>query len=153
MWTFSFSINPSNKCSGLISLKRENSLCVNSLLSKRTFRSVHQHRNSKATILWLSAFFVVQLSQLYMTTWKIIALTIQNFVGRVTSLRFNTLSRFVIAFLPRNKRLLISWLQSPLQWLYSPRRGNLSVLPPVSFYLPWSTGARCPDLSVFNMQF
>ena len=83
------------------------------LAIQRTLKSILQHCNSKASILQHSAFFIVQLSYLYMTTGKAIALTIQTFVGKVMSLLFNTLSRFVIAFLPRSKHLSISWLQSP----------------------------------------
>ena len=77
-----------------------------------TLKSLLQHHSSKASILWYSAFFIVQLSHLYMTTGKTIALTRQNFVGKVMSLLFNMLSRLVIAFLPRSKSLLILWLQS-----------------------------------------
>ena len=96
-----------------------------------TFRSLLQHHSSKASILWHSAFFTVQLSQPYMTTGKTtIALAIQTFVGRVLSLLFNILSRFVIAFLPRGNHLLISWLQSPSAVIYSPERGNLSTFSP-----------------------
>ena len=87
-----------------------------------TLISLLQHHSSKASILQLSAFFMVQLSQKYMTTGKTIALTIWTFVSRVTSLLFNTLSRFVIAFLPRSKRLLISWLQSPSAVILEPKR-------------------------------
>ena len=78
-----------------------------------TLKSLHQHHSSKASILWCLAFFMVQLSHPYMTTGKTIALTRRSFVGKVISLLFNMLSRLVIAFLPRNKHLLISWLQSP----------------------------------------
>ena len=78
-----------------------------------TLKSLLQHHSSKASIIWGSAFFIVQLSHPYMTTGKTIALTRQTFVGKVISLLFNTLSRLVTAFFPRNKRLLISWLQSP----------------------------------------
>ena len=86
------------------------------------FRSLLQHYISKASVLWHSAFFMVQLSQLYVTTGKTIALTIQTFVSRVTSLLFNTLSRLVIAFLPRSNRLLISWLQSPSAVILEPKK-------------------------------
>ena len=106
----SFSISPSYEYSGLISLKID---WFDLLTVQGTLRSLLQHHGSKASILWRSVFFMVQLSQPYVTTGKIIALTIQTFVDRVISLLFNTLSRFVIAFLPRSKRLLISWLQSP----------------------------------------
>ena len=85
-----------------------------------TLRSLLQHHSSKASILWHSAFFMVQLSHPYVTTGKTIALTSRNFVGKVMSLLFNMLSRLVIAFLPRSKRLLISWLQSPSAVILEP---------------------------------
>ena len=91
------------------------------LAVQRTLRSLLQHHSSKASILWCSAFFTVQLSQPYMTTGKTIALTIRTFVSRVTSLLFNTLSRFVIAFLPRSNHLLIPWLQSPSAVILEPK--------------------------------
>ena len=98
-WSFSFSISPSSEYSGVISFRID----LFDLDCLETLRSLLQHRNSKASILWLSAFFMVQLSHPYMTTGKNTAFTIQNFVGKVTSLLFNTLSRFVIAFLSRSK--------------------------------------------------
>ena len=88
-----------------------------------------QHHNLKASILQCSSFFMVQLSHPYMTTGKIIALTRWTFVGKLTSLFFNTLSRFVIAFLPKSKDLLVSWLQRHPQWFWSPRNENLSLFP------------------------
>ena len=106
-WSFSFSISPSNDYSGLISFRMD---WLHSFAVKGTFKSLLQHHSSKASILWCSAFFIVQLSHPYMTTGKIIALTRQTFVGKVMSLLFNTLSRMVITFLPRSKCLLISWL-------------------------------------------
>ena len=111
---FSFSISLSNEYSGLISLEID---WLNLFAVQGTLRSLLQHHSSKASILWCSTFFMVQLSQpqLYMTTGKNIALIIWTFTGRVMSLLSNTLSRFVIVFLPRSKCLLISWLQSPLQ--------------------------------------
>ena len=87
-----------------------------------TLKSLLQHHSSKASICWLSAFFIVQLSHPYMTMGKILALTRQTFVSKVMSLIFNMLSRFVIAFLPRSKRLLISWLQSPSAVILEPRK-------------------------------
>ena len=116
-----------------------------------TFRSLLQHHSLKASILWCSSFFIVQLSQLSVTMGKTISLTIQTFVSRVMSLLFNTLSRFVITFLPRSKHLLISWLQSPSAVIWSSRRGNLSLLPLFPFYLPCTNGARCHDLSFLNI--
>ena len=109
-WSFSFSISIFNKYSGLISLKIDWFVL---LAVQGTFRSLLQHYSPKASILWHYAVFTIQLSQLYMSTGRTIVLTIWTFVGRVMSLPFNTLSRFVIAFLPRSKHLLISWLQSP----------------------------------------
>ena len=93
-----------------------------SLAVQRTLRSLLQHHSSKASILQSSAFFMVQLSHPYMTTGKIIALTIWTFVGKVMSLLFNTLSSFIIAFLPRSKHILIAWLQSPSAVILDPKR-------------------------------
>ena len=109
-WSFSFSISPSNEYSGLISFRMD---WLNLLVVQGTLKSLLQHHSSKASILQWSAFFIVQLSQPYMTTRKIIALTRRTFLGKVMSLLFNKLSRLVIIFLPRSKHLLISWLQSP----------------------------------------
>ena len=92
------------------------------LAIQRTFRSLPQHHKSKASILQCSAFFIVQFSHLYMTTGKTIALTRWTFVGKVMSLLFNTLSRFVTAFLPRSKHLLISWLQFPYTVILEPKK-------------------------------
>ena len=107
-WSFSFSISPSNEYSGLISFRMD---WLDVLAVQGTLKSLLQHHSSKASILWYSAFFMVQLSHSYMTTGKTIALTRWTFVGKVMSPLFNMLSRLVIAFLPRWKRLLISWLQ------------------------------------------
>ena len=109
-WSFSFNICPSNEHSGLISFRMD---WLDLLAVQGTLKSLLQHHSSKASILWHSAFFIVQLSHPYMTTGKAIALTRQTFVGKVMSLLFNMLSRLVITFLPRSKRLLISWLRSP----------------------------------------
>ena len=109
-WSFSFSISPSNEYSGLISARMD---WMDLLAVQGTLKSLLQHHSSKASILWHSAFFTVQLSHQYMTTGKTIALTRRTFVGKVMSLFFNVLSRLVITFLPRSKHLLISWLQSP----------------------------------------
>ena len=108
--SFSFSISPSKEYSGLISFRMD---WLDLLAVQGTLKSLLQHHSSKASILWHSAFFMVQLSHPYMTTRKTIALTRWTFVGKVMSLLFNMLSRLVIAFLPRSKCLLISWLQSP----------------------------------------
>ena len=109
-WSLSFSISPSNEYPGLIFIKIDwfYLLAVQGIL-----KSLLQHHSSKASILWHSAFFMVQLSFPYTTAGKTIALILHTFLGKVISLLFNTLSRFVIAFLPRSKCLLISWLQSP----------------------------------------
>ena len=109
-WIFSFSISPFNEYSGLISFRMD---WLDLLAVQGTFKSLLQHHRSKASILQCSAFFIVQLSHPYMTTGKTIALTRRTFVGKVMSLLLNMLSRLVIIFLPRSKRLLISWLQSP----------------------------------------
>ena len=109
-WSLSHSISPSNEYSRLISFRID---WFDLLAVQGALKSLLQHRSSKASILWLSAFFTVQLSHWYMTTAKTIALTIWTFFGKVMSLLFNMLSWFVIAFLSRSKYLLISWLQSP----------------------------------------
>ena len=106
-WSFSFSISPSNEHPGLISFRMD---WLDLLAVQEALKSLLQHHNSKVSILQRSAFFIVQLSNPYMTTGKTIALTRWTFVGKVMSLLFNMLSRFVIAFLPRRKCLLISWL-------------------------------------------
>ena len=118
-WSFSFSISPPNEYSGLISFRMD---WFDLFSVQGTLKSLLQYHSSKALILWLSAFFMVQLSHPYMTTGKTIALTRRIFVGKVTSLLFNTLSRLVIAFLPRSKHLLISWLQSPSAVILEPRK-------------------------------
>ena len=108
-WSFSFSISPSNEYSGLISFRMD---WLDLLVVQGTLKSL-QHHSSKVSILRHSAFFTIQLSHPYMTTGKTIALTRQTFVGKVISLLFNMLSRLVITFLPRSRRLLTSWLQAP----------------------------------------
>ena len=118
-WTFSFSISPSNEYSGFISLRID---WFDLLAVQETLKSLLQHHSSKASILRCSAFFIVQLSYPYMTAGKTIALTRRTFVGRVMSLLCNMLSRFVTAFLPRSKYLLISWLQSPSAVIWGPKK-------------------------------
>ena len=118
-WSFSFSISPSNEYSGLISFMMD---WLDLLAVQGTLKSLLQHHSSKASILWRSAFFTVQLSHPYMTTGKTIALTRWTFVGKVMSLLFNIFSRLVIAFLPRSKRLLISRLQSPSAVILEPKK-------------------------------
>ena len=135
-WTFSFSISPFSEYSGLITLKIA---WFNLLAVQGTFRSLLQHHSSKASILYLSAFFMVKFSQSRVTTGKTIALTLQTFVGRVMSLLFNTLSRLVITFLPRSNHLLIPWLQSPSFGAQEEEIWHYFHLFP--FYLPSSNGA------------
>ena len=106
-WNFSLSLSPSNEYSGLISFQID---WLDLLVVQRTLKSLLQHHSSKASVLWCSAFFMVQLSHPYMTTGKTIALTRRTFVGKVMFLLFNMLSRLVIIFISRNKCLLISWL-------------------------------------------
>ena len=118
-WSFSFSISPSNEYSGLISFRID---CFDLLAVQGTLKSLLQHHSSKVSILWHSAFFMVQLLHPYMTTRKTMALTRWTFVGKVMSLLFNMLSTLVIAFLPRNKHLLISWLQSPFAVILEPKK-------------------------------
>ena len=115
-WSFSFNISPSNEHPGLISFRMD---WLDLLAVQGTLKSFLQHHSSKASILWCSAFFIVQLSHPYMTTGKTIALTRRTFVDKVMSLLFNMLSRF-ITFLPRSKCLWISWLQSPSAVILEP---------------------------------
>ena len=126
-WSFSFYISPSNEHPGLIPFRMD---WLDLLAGQGTLKSLLQHHSSKATILWCSAFFIVQLSHPYMTTGKTIALTRRTFVGKVMSLFFNMLSRLVITFLPRSKRLLISWLQSPSAVILEPRKIKSATVSP-----------------------
>ena len=116
-WSFSFSSSPSNEYSGLISFRMD---WLGLLAVQGTFKSLLQHHSPKASILWVSAFSIVQLSHPYMITGKAIALTRWTFVGKVMSLLFNMLSRLVITFLPRSMRLLIACLQSPSAVILKP---------------------------------
>ena len=116
-WSFSFSISSSNDYSGLISFRMD---WLDLLAVQGTLKSLLQHHSSKASVLRRSAFFIIQLSHPYMTTGKTIALTRWTCVGKAMSLLFNMLSRLVITFLPRSKRLLISWLQSPSAVILEP---------------------------------
>ena len=118
-WSFSFSISPSNEYSGLISFRMD---WLDLLGVKETLKSLLQHHSSKASILWHSAFCIVQLSHPHMTTGKTIPLTRQTFVCKIISLLFNMLSLLVITFLPRRKHLLISWLQSPSSVILEPKK-------------------------------
>ena len=121
-WSFSFSIIPSKEVPGLISFSMD---WWDLLAVQWTLKSLLQHHSSKASILWRSAFFTVQLSHSYMTTRKTIALTRWTFVGKVMSLLLNMLSRLVITFLPRSKCLLISWLQSPSAVILEPPKNKV----------------------------
>ena len=118
-WSFSFNISPSNGYSGLISLTIDQ---LDLLALQGTLKSLLQHHNSKASILGRSAFFMVQLSHPHMTTGKTIGLTRWTFVGKAMSLPFNMLSRLAITFLPRSKRLLMSWLHPPSAVMLEPKR-------------------------------
>ena len=142
-WSFSFSISPSNEHPGLISIRMD---WLDLLAVQGTLKSLLQHHSSKASILQHSAFFTVQLSHLYMTTGKTIALTRWTFVGKVMSLLLNMLSRLVVTFLPRSKRLLISWLQSPSAMILEPPKIKSAIVSTVSpsismkwwDQMPWS---------------
>ena len=121
-WSFSFNISPSNVHSGLISFRMD---WLNLLAVQGTLKNLLQHNSSKASILQRSAFFIVQLSHPYMTTRKTVALTRCTFFGKVMSLLFNMLSSLIITFLPRSKRLLISWLQSPSAVIWEPPKNKV----------------------------
>ena len=148
--SFSFSISPSNEYSGLISFRID---WFNLFAVHRTLKNLLQHHNSKASVLQDSAFFMVELSHPYMTTGNTIALTIQTFVSKVTSPLFNKLSRFVIAFHPRSKHLLISRLQSPSAVILEPKGLNGHYFHCFPIYFPWSDGTRSYDLRFLNVEF
>ena len=172
-WSFSFSVSPSNEYSGWISFRMD---WLDILAVKGTPRNLLLHRSSEASIPWCSAFFMVQCSHPYTTTQKTVALTIWTFVGKVMSLLFNTFSRFVIAFLPRNKGLLISWLQLPSSVILEPKKiksVTVCIVPPFICYamlesmgsqrighdlateqrFPWSDKIICHNLSFLNAEF
>ena len=134
-WSFSFNISPSNEYSGLISFRMD---WLDLLAVQGILKSLPQHHSSKASILQRSAFFIVQLSHP--------ALIRRTSVSKVMSLLLNMLSRLVITFLPRSKHLFISWLQSPSAVILEPKKINKN------FYLPWSDGTRCHDLSFLNVE-
>ena len=147
-WSFSFNISTSNEDSGLNSSRMD---WLDLLAVQATLKSLLQHHSSKASILQCPAFFMVQLSHPYMTTRKTIALNIQTFVGKVMSLLFKMLSKFVIAFLSRGRCLLISWLQS-LSSDFGTQENKVShCFHCFPIYLPWSDGRGCHDLSFFNI--
>src|SRR5574337_983190 len=132
-WSFSFSISPSNEYSGLISLRID---WFHLLVVQGTLKSLLQHHSSKASILWYSAFFIVQLSHPYMIIGKTIVLTRRTFVDKVMSLLFNMLSKLVITFLPRSKRLLISWLHSPSAVILESRKIKSATVSTVPHLFP-----------------
>ena len=149
-WSFSFSIIPSKEIPGLISFRME---WLDLLAVQGPLKSLLQHHSSKASILWFSAFFTVQLSHPYMTTGKTIALTRQTLVGKVMSLLLNILSRLVINFLPRSKCLLISWLQSQSAVILEPKKKEVwHCFHCFPIYFPWSDGTRCHDLRFLNVE-
>ena len=145
-WRFSLSISPSNEYSGLISFRID---LFDLLSGPGTLKNLLQHHGSKASILQCSAFFMVQLSHPYTTAGKSIFLTIWIFVGKVMPLLFNMLSRLVIALLPRSKRLLTSWLQSPSAVILEPKKIVSHCFP---IHLPWSDETGCHDLSFLNVE-
>ena len=144
-WSFSFSISPSKEYSGLISFRID---WLGLLAVQGTLKSLLH--NLKESILWHSAFFMVQLSHPYMATGKTIALTRRTFVHKVISLLFNMVSRLVITFLPRSKCLLISWLWPPSAVTLEPPQNKVSHC--FLTYLPWSDWTGCLDPSFFNVE-
>ena len=147
-WSFSFSIIPSKEHTELI-FRMD---WLDLLAVQGALKSLLQHHNSKASILWHSAFFTFQLSHPCMTTEKTIALTRRTFVGKVMSLLLNMLSRLVTTLLPRSKRLLISWLQSPSAVILEPPKQSLTLFPLLPIFLPGSDGTRCHDLRFLNVE-
>ena len=150
-WSFSFSISPSNEYSGLISFRMD---WFDFLAVQGTLKSLLQHHSSKASILWCSAFFMVQLSHPYMTNGKTIALTRLTFVGKVMSLLFNMLSRLVIAFLSRSKRPLTSWLQSPSVVILEPKKikfVTVSIVSPSICHEVMGLEAECQRTDAFEL--
>ena len=147
-WSFTFSISPSDEYSGLISFRMD---WLHLLAVQGTHKGLQQ--NLKASILWHSAIFVIQLSYPYMTIGKPVALTRWAFVGKLTCLLFNTLSRLVIAFLPSSKRLLISWLQSSSAVILEPPKIVSHCFHCFHIYLPGSDGTVCRDFSFSDVGF
>ena len=148
--SFSFNVSPSNEHSGVISFRMD---WLDLLANQETLKSLFQHYRSKASILQCLAFFIVKLSHPYMTTGKTIALTRRTCVDKVTSLLFNMLSRLVIMFLPRNKCLLISWLQSPSAVILEPPKNKVSYyFHCFPIYMHWSDVSGCHDLIFLNIE-
>ena len=146
---FSFSIIPSKEIPGLVSFRMD---WLDLLAVQGTPKSLLQHYSSKASILWRSAFFTVQLLHPYMTSGKTIALTRWTLVDKLMSLLLNMLSRLLITFLPRSKRLLISWLQSPSAMILEPKKIVWHCLHCFPIYFPWSDGTGCHDLGFPNVE-
>ena len=149
-WSFSFSICPSNGYSGLISFRID---WFDLSAIRRTLKSLLQYHSMKASVLWCSVFLMVQLSHSYMISGKTITLTIWTIIRKVMSLLYHTLSRFVIAFLPRSKHLLILWLQSLFAVIWEPKKIKPVTVHFFFIYLPWSDGTSCHDLSFLNAEF
>ena len=149
-WRFSFAISPSSEYSGLISFTID---WFDLLAVQGTLKSLLQHHSSKSSVLRCSAFFMVQLSHTYMSTGKTIAFIRQTFVSKIMSLLLNMLSRFVIAFFPSSKCLLISWLQSPSAVILEPKKIGCHCFLCFPISSPWSDGNRCRDLSFLNVEF
>ena len=147
---WSFSISPSSEYWGLISFRMD---WLDLLAVQGTLKSLLQHHSAKASIIWCSAFFMVQLSHPYMTIGKTKASTIWTFLGKVISLLFNMLLRLVIAFLPRSKCLLISWLQPPSAVILEPKKIVCHCFHCFPIYFPWSDGTGCHDFSFLNVEF
>ena len=151
-WSFSFNISASSEYSGLISFRID---WFDLLAVQGTLKSFLQCHSSKASVIWHSAIFLVQLSRPYMTTGKNIALSKCNFVSKLMSLLSNMLSRLVIAFLPRRNCLLIPWLHSPSTVILEPKKIKsltVSIVTP-SICHAWSDGTRCHDLGLLNIEF
>ena len=149
-WCFSFNISPSNEYSGLISFRMD---WLDLLAVQGTLKSLIQHHSSKGSILPCSASFLVRLSHPYITTEKTISLTRQTFIDKVMSLLFNMLSKFGHNFSSNDKRLLISWLQSPSTVILEPRQNKVrDCFHCFLIYLPWSEGTRCHDLSFLSVE-
>ena len=149
-WSFSFNISPSNEYPGLISFRMD---WLDLLAVQGTLKSFLQHRSLKASILQCSAFFIVQLLHPYMTTGKTIALTSWTFVGKVMSLLFNMLSRFVIAFLPRSKRLNFMAAVTICSDFGDPQNKVCHCFHCFPIYLLWSDGTGCHGLHFLNVEF
>ena len=149
-WSFSFSISPFNEYLGLIFFRMD---WLDLLAVQGTLKSLLKHYSSKASILPHSAFFIIQPSHPCMTTGKAIALTRWTFVGKVMSLLFIMLYRLVITFLPRSKCLLISWLQSHLQWFWSPQKIVCHCFNRFPIYLPRIDGTGYHNVSFLNVEF